>query len=103
MGFCVVTLYYDVAYIFVVSSAMKAHQFFTEESWDSFKQIFDTYMFEASKVFFYDLYFCLDRGILVSNFYGNWESHVGAPLLFPKIYAFFFWREGGLRNCIPFS
>ncbi|OAY47220.1 repressor of RNA polymerase III transcription MAF1 homolog [Manihot esculenta] len=30
-------------------SAMKAHQFFTEESWDTFKQIFDTYMFEASK------------------------------------------------------
>ncbi|KAI3433184.1 Repressor of RNA polymerase III transcription [Psidium guajava] len=30
-------------------SVVKAHQFFTEESWDSFKQIFDTYMFEASK------------------------------------------------------
>ncbi|XP_041013346.1 repressor of RNA polymerase III transcription MAF1 homolog [Juglans microcarpa x Juglans regia] len=30
-------------------SAVKAHQFFTEESWDSFKQIVDTYMFEASK------------------------------------------------------
>ncbi|GAA0169771.1 hypothetical protein Leryth_011263 [Lithospermum erythrorhizon] len=30
-------------------SAMKAHQFFTEETWGSFKQIFDTYMFEASK------------------------------------------------------
>jgi len=30
-------------------SAVKAHQFFTEESWDIFKQIFDTYMFEASK------------------------------------------------------
>ncbi|KAJ1377713.1 Repressor of RNA polymerase III transcription Maf1 [Sesbania bispinosa] len=30
-------------------SAVKAHQFFTEESWDSFKQIFDSYMFEASK------------------------------------------------------
>ena len=30
-------------------SAVKAHQFFTEESWDSFKLIFDTYMFEASK------------------------------------------------------
>ncbi|CAL5421708.1 unnamed protein product [Camellia sinensis] len=31
-------------------SAVKAHQFFMEESWDSFKQIFDDYMFEASKV-----------------------------------------------------
>lgn len=30
-------------------SAVNAHQFFTEENWDSFKQIFDTYMFEASK------------------------------------------------------
>lgn len=30
-------------------SAVKAHQFFTEETWVSFKQIFDTYMFEASK------------------------------------------------------
>ncbi|KAK3024109.1 hypothetical protein RJ639_043568 [Escallonia herrerae] len=31
-------------------SAVKAHQFFMEESWDSFKQIFDVYMFDASKV-----------------------------------------------------
>ncbi|KAL2546057.1 transcription regulator [Forsythia ovata] len=30
-------------------SAVKAHQFFTEESWDNFKQIFDVYMLEASK------------------------------------------------------
>ncbi|KAH9746516.1 Repressor of RNA polymerase III transcription [Citrus sinensis] len=30
-------------------SAVKAHQFFTEESWNTFKQIFETYMFEASK------------------------------------------------------
>lgn len=34
----------------MVYSAVKAHQFFAEESWDSFKQIFDTYMLEASKV-----------------------------------------------------
>ncbi|KAF5945556.1 hypothetical protein HYC85_015784, partial [Camellia sinensis] len=33
----------------VVKSAVKAHQFFMEENWDSFKQIFDAYMFEASK------------------------------------------------------
>lgn len=32
------------------TSAVKAHQFFTEESWDCFKQIFDAYMFEVSKV-----------------------------------------------------
>ncbi|CAI9096070.1 OLC1v1032139C1 [Oldenlandia corymbosa var. corymbosa] len=30
-------------------SAVNAHQFFNEETWDSFKQIFDVYMFEASK------------------------------------------------------
>jgi len=30
-------------------SAVNAHQFFTEESWDCFKQIFDVYMFDASK------------------------------------------------------
>nr|AKF43423.1 transcription regulator [Pelargonium exstipulatum] len=30
-------------------SLVKAHQFFTEESWDSFKLIFETYMLEASK------------------------------------------------------
>ncbi|KAA8532512.1 hypothetical protein F0562_032672 [Nyssa sinensis] len=30
-------------------SAVKAHQFFTDENWDSFKQIFDTYMLDASK------------------------------------------------------
>lgn len=33
-------------------SAVKAHQFFTEESWEGFKQIFDAYLFEASKVLF---------------------------------------------------
>ncbi|XP_013619477.1 PREDICTED: repressor of RNA polymerase III transcription MAF1 homolog [Brassica oleracea var. oleracea] len=31
-------------------SAVKAHQFFSEESWDTFTQIFSNYMFEASKV-----------------------------------------------------
>ena len=48
--FDMVRLYYDIVCAFVVSSAVKAHQFFTEESWDTFKQIFDTYMLEASKV-----------------------------------------------------
>ncbi|PPD79645.1 hypothetical protein GOBAR_DD23418 [Gossypium barbadense] len=32
------------------SYMVKAHQFLTEESWDTFKQIFDTNMLEASKV-----------------------------------------------------
>ncbi|KAJ9140839.1 hypothetical protein P3X46_031436 [Hevea brasiliensis] len=31
-------------------SAMKARQFFTEENWDTFKQILDIYLFEASKM-----------------------------------------------------
>ncbi|KAD0410233.1 hypothetical protein R6Q59_030250 [Mikania micrantha] len=30
-------------------SAVKAHQFFTVETWQGFKQIFDSYMFDASK------------------------------------------------------
>ncbi|XP_071686336.1 uncharacterized protein [Rutidosis leptorrhynchoides] len=30
-------------------SAVKAHQFFTEETWEGFRQIFDTYMSDASK------------------------------------------------------
>ncbi|KAL8142475.1 hypothetical protein V2J09_015507 [Rumex salicifolius] len=34
----------------MLSSAVNAHQFFTEERWASFEHIFDTYMFEASKV-----------------------------------------------------
>lgn len=43
-------------YFLIFNSAVKAHQFFTEECWDSFKQIFDNYLFEASKVplFFLD-------------------------------------------------
>lgn len=35
---------------FFTISAVKAHEFFMEETWDSFKQIFDAYMFDASKV-----------------------------------------------------
>ncbi|OAY65344.1 Repressor of RNA polymerase III transcription MAF [Ananas comosus] len=31
------------------SSAVRAHLFFKEEEWDSFKQIIDTYLFEAAK------------------------------------------------------
>lgn len=48
---CILSLFcYDLP-TFWFTSAVKAHQFFTEESWDSFKQIFDIYMFEASKVY----------------------------------------------------
>lgn len=32
------------------ASAVKAHQFFTEETWDNFKQVFEVYMFDAAKV-----------------------------------------------------
>ncbi|XP_072985574.1 uncharacterized protein [Typha latifolia] len=31
------------------SSAVRAHLFFKEEEWDSFKQIMDTYLFEAAR------------------------------------------------------
>ncbi|KAI0519376.1 hypothetical protein KFK09_006822 [Dendrobium nobile] len=33
--------------------AVQAHLFFTEEEWDSFRQIFDTYLFEAAKPWVY--------------------------------------------------
>lgn len=33
-------------------SAVQAHLFFREEKWGSFKQIFDTYLFEAAKEWF---------------------------------------------------
>ncbi|THF96416.1 hypothetical protein TEA_029384 [Camellia sinensis var. sinensis] len=52
-------------------SAVKAHQFFMEESWDSFKQIFDAYMFEASKK--------SDGGSYDS--YDFVEANEGSPLL----------------------
>lgn len=35
------------------NSAVRAHLFFKEEEWDSFKQIVDDYMFEASQVYIY--------------------------------------------------
>uniref|UniRef100_A0A803PBH0 Repressor of RNA polymerase III transcription n=1 Tax=Cannabis sativa TaxID=3483 RepID=A0A803PBH0_CANSA len=52
-GIATVSLLGGIATRFVIlfncTGAMNAHQFFTEETWDGFKQIFDTYMFEASK------------------------------------------------------
>lgn len=32
------------------NSAVQAHQLFRDEEWDTFKEMFETYMFEASKV-----------------------------------------------------
>lgn len=91
------------------SSAMKAHQFFTEESWDSFKQIFDTYMFEASKVFlknlFYDLYFCLARGMLVSIFLSKpLKVTCSCPSSLSIDIQYFFWvgLGDGLGIAFPF-
>lgn len=57
-------------------SAVKAHQFFLDESWDSFEQIFDSYMREASKVWIEasgccslieDLYKALDEVVKLSE------------------------------------
>lgn len=57
-------------------SAVKAHQFFTDESWDSFEQIFDAYMREASKEWIEtnggsslleDLYKALDEVVKLSE------------------------------------
>ncbi|XP_020695591.1 repressor of RNA polymerase III transcription MAF1 homolog [Dendrobium catenatum] len=47
--------------------AVQAHLFFTEEEWDSFRQIFDTYLFEAAKEWFQlnggSLLECLEKAI----------------------------------------
>nr|XP_010938094.1 repressor of RNA polymerase III transcription maf1 isoform X5 [Elaeis guineensis] len=32
------------------SSAVRAHLFFREEEWETFKQIYDTYLFEAARI-----------------------------------------------------
>lgn len=50
----------------MVFSAVKAHQFFTEESWDSFKQVFDSYMFEASKVLLLIVFIFVSRIIFMA-------------------------------------
>uniref|UniRef100_A0A6N2MXC5 Uncharacterized protein n=1 Tax=Salix viminalis TaxID=40686 RepID=A0A6N2MXC5_SALVM len=64
----------------VVESAVNAHQFFTEESWDSCKQIFDSYMFEASKAWIEEnegislvetLYKALDEVVKLSDWSFN--------------------------------
>uniref|UniRef100_A0A6N2MZT5 Repressor of RNA polymerase III transcription n=1 Tax=Salix viminalis TaxID=40686 RepID=A0A6N2MZT5_SALVM len=61
-------------------SAVNAHQFFTEESWDSCKQIFDSYMFEASKAWIEEnegislvetLYKALDEVVKLSDWSFN--------------------------------
>jgi len=68
------------SFYFLVSSAVKAHQFFSEESWDTFKQIFNNYMFEASKVLLSVNYFlfgwklekaCFCKGESLSPFFNN--------------------------------
>lgn len=57
-------------------SAVKAHQFITDENWDSFEQIFDSYMREASKEWIEtnggsslleDLYKALDEVVKLSE------------------------------------
>nr|GMD16682.1 repressor of RNA polymerase III transcription MAF1 homolog [Ipomoea batatas] len=45
IGIVLLSISIHVEYII----AANAHQLFSEESWDSFKQVFDIYMFEASK------------------------------------------------------
>ncbi|KAK6928258.1 hypothetical protein RJ641_006849, partial [Dillenia turbinata] len=43
---CIFLFLYATVATSVFASATKFHQFFSEEGWDSFKQIFDNYMFE---------------------------------------------------------
>ncbi|KAJ0677829.1 putative repressor of RNA polymerase III transcription Maf1 [Helianthus annuus] len=45
---CCLVIHYIVNMLYI--SAVKAHQFFTEGTWEGFKQIFQSYMSDASKV-----------------------------------------------------
>ncbi|KAL3510646.1 hypothetical protein ACH5RR_030047 [Cinchona calisaya] len=95
-------------------SAVQAHQFFTEESWDCFKQIFDTYMFEASKEWLEanecplldTLYKCLDEVVKLAEckVYGyNAEADADPFLDRGAIWSFhFFFYNRKLKRVVSF-
>ncbi|GFS32761.1 transcription regulator [Actinidia rufa] len=79
-------------------SAVNAHQFFTEESWDSFKQIFDAYMFEASK----DWFEANEGSTLLDTLYKALDEVV--KLAECEVYSYFpdsdadpFWERGAIN------
>nr|AKF43404.1 transcription regulator [California macrophylla] len=93
-------------------SLVRAHQFFTEESWDSFKQIFDTYMFEASKEWvetnggnslLEDLYKVLDEVVRLSEceiYSYNPDCHVDPFLEKGSIWSFNFFFYNRKLKCV---
>lgn len=96
-------------------SAVKAHRFFTEEDWSSFKQIFDTYMLEASKEWvetnegsflFENLYKALDEVVKVADceIYSYNPDSVGDPFIERgAIWSFnFFFYNRKLKRVVSF-
>ncbi|XP_047321433.1 repressor of RNA polymerase III transcription MAF1 homolog [Impatiens glandulifera] len=96
-------------------SAVRAHEFFTDESWDSFKQIFDTYMFEASKEWMgtnegnpllATLYKALDEVVNLSEceiYSYNPDSDTGPFLERGAIWSFtFFFYNRKLKRIVTF-
>nr|AKF43415.1 transcription regulator [Melianthus villosus] len=96
-------------------SAVKAHEFFTEENWDSFKQIFDNYMYEASKVWaeanegsplLESLYKALDEVVKISEceiYSYNPDSYVDPFLEKGAIWSFtFFFYNRKLKRVVSF-
>ncbi|KAL5553371.1 hypothetical protein UlMin_040772 [Ulmus minor] len=96
-------------------SAMNAHQFFMEETWDGFKQIFDTYMFEASKEWnetneggslFETLYKALDEVVKLAECEIYWyspDSDADPSLERGALWSFsFFFYNRKLKRVVSF-
>ncbi|KAJ4982196.1 hypothetical protein NE237_033033 [Protea cynaroides] len=96
-------------------SAVRAHQFFKEEEWDSFKLTFDTYMFETAKewteansgsTLFESLYKALDEVVKLSEceiYSYNPDSNCEPFLERGVIWAFnFFFYNRKLKRVISF-
>ncbi|XP_039057396.1 repressor of RNA polymerase III transcription MAF1 homolog [Hibiscus syriacus] len=97
-------------------SAVKAHQFFTEESWETFKQIFETYMLEVSKEWIEKyggsslletLYKALDEVVNLSEceiYSYNPDSDADPLLEKGAIWSFsFFFYNRKLKRVVSFS
>ncbi|KMT08149.1 hypothetical protein BVRB_6g142730 [Beta vulgaris subsp. vulgaris] len=93
-------------------SAVKAHQFFVDESWDSFEQIFDSYMREASKVWIEanggtslleDLFKALDEVVRLSDceiYSYNPDCNADAFLERGAIWSFNFFFYNRKLKCV---
>ncbi|XP_057765883.1 uncharacterized protein LOC130986469 [Salvia miltiorrhiza] len=97
-------------------SAVRVHEFFTEESWDSFKQIFDVYMLEASKEWLQEneggslletLYKALDEVVKLSECeiysYNNPDADADPLLEKGAIWSYhFFFYNRKLKRVVSF-